>query len=220
MSRQPPIRPEQGSYGQFQLPASQPKTPYSRSKEVLAKLRESIPQNEAQWQHTRDLHGYSTAENASLLLAPAFILKYRHPQYRFGDICAALGTEVLSEDDYARFVSVLESGRPVSTVLSLPANAPLTALSVFRNQAKSAREFQKVAADTANDLDMLVLPTSFPLVYKLFGVSDASQQLLQETTHRITYESLREVPNTPLLELRWIDDYEIIVDQLVGDLVG
>jgi hypothetical protein len=63
MSKQPPIRPEQGSFVQFQLATSQPKTPHSRNKDILAKLRESIPQNETQWQRTRHLHGYSTAEN-------------------------------------------------------------------------------------------------------------------------------------------------------------
>lgn len=63
MSGQPPIRPEQGSYGQFQVATSQPKTLCSRSKDILAKLRESIPQNETQWQQARDLHGYSTAGN-------------------------------------------------------------------------------------------------------------------------------------------------------------
>ncbi|KAF5661955.1 hypothetical protein FCIRC_11653 [Fusarium circinatum] len=294
MSKQPPIRPEQGSYGQFQLP-SQPKTPFSRSRGALAKLRESIPQDEGQWQHARHLHRYNTAENigdtseltiqrymsavramvqamdrvylrgqrhrvfegallysrispsflthytkvtgdfdscfptfrcihpeiqASLPLAPAFILKYRHPQYRFKDICAALGTEVLGEDDYARFVSVLENGRPVLAVLSLPASAPFTALSVIKYQPEAARDVQKVAANTVDDIHMFALPTSFPLVYKVFDVTDAFRQLLQEVSHRITYESPREVPNTPLLELRWIEDYDTLVDQVIGDLVG
>ncbi|PNP84205.1 hypothetical protein FNYG_02893 [Fusarium nygamai] len=157
---------------------------------------------------------------ASLPLAPAFILKYRHPQYRFRDIGAALGTEVLDEDDYARFVSVLETGRPIPTVLSLPANAPYTALSVIHYQPESAKDVQRVPASTVDDVHMFALPTSFPLVYKVFGVSDAIQELLQEATHQITYESLQEVPNTPLLEFRWIDDYDIIVDQVVGDMIA
>lgn len=63
MNGQPPIRPEQGSYVQFQVVTSQPRNPHNRNKDVLAKLRESIPQNETQWQQARELHGYSTAEN-------------------------------------------------------------------------------------------------------------------------------------------------------------
>jgi hypothetical protein len=61
---------------------------------------------------------------------------------------------------------------------------------------------------------------SVPLVFKVFGVSDAVQQLLQEATLRINYESPREVPNTPLVELQWIQNYDMIIDQVVGDLVG
>ncbi|KAF5717154.1 hypothetical protein FMUND_5972 [Fusarium mundagurra] len=341
MSRQPSIRPEQGSFVQFQLATSQSRTPHSRNKDILAKLRESIPQNENQWQQARGRHRYSTAENvlqktrdilenriakpdlrnfliiasccvdwhlgrkqeayqkfkmqisdtseltiqrymsylramlqamervylrgprhrvyegvllysrispsflthytketgafnscfptfsfihpeiqASLSLAPAFILKYRHPQHSFRDICAALCTEALDEDSYARFISVLESGRPIPTVLSLPAKAPYTALSVIKSQPESAGDDQKVSVNPADNLDTLALRKSFPLVYKVFSVSDAVQQLLQEVTHRINYEGLRKVPDTPLLELQWIDNYDIIVDQVVGDLVG
>lgn len=175
---------------------------------------------------------------ASLPLAPAFILKYRHPQQRwdvavmrssithwliknsFGDICAALCTEVLDEDDYAKFICVLESGRPIPTVLSLPAKAPYTALSVIKCQPEPAGDDQRASANPVDDLDMFALPKSFPLVYKVFGISDAVQQLLQEVTHRINYESLREVPNTPLLEFQWIDNYDMVVDQVVVDLVG
>ncbi|KAF5635783.1 hypothetical protein F52700_5095 [Fusarium sp. NRRL 52700] len=287
MARQPPIRPEQGSYGQFQLPTSQPKTPHSRSKEVLAKLGESIPrlklsgnmpaiftitaqQNigdstelmiqrymsavramvqamervcilgsrhrvyEGALLYSRislsSLTQYTNVTRyfescfptfsciypeiqASLPLAPTFILKYRHPPYRFGDICAGLSTEVLDEDDYARFVSVLESGRPVPTVLSLPANAPYPALSAIEHQPESGRDVQKVSSNT------FALLTNFPLVYKVLSVSVACQQLLQEVTHRITYENLREVPHTPLFELQWIGDYDITADQIVGDMV-
>jgi hypothetical protein len=63
MSRQPPIRPDQGSYNQFQLETSQSKPPYRRDKDILAKLRESIPQDEAQWQQARQLHRYATPED-------------------------------------------------------------------------------------------------------------------------------------------------------------
>ncbi|CVL03556.1 uncharacterized protein FMAN_15132 [Fusarium mangiferae] len=157
---------------------------------------------------------------ASLPLAPAFILKYRYPQHSFGDICAALGTESLDEKNYAKFISVLESGRPIPTVLSLPAQAPYTALSVIKCQPESAEDDQRVSEKPINDLDIFALPKGFPLVYKIYGVPDAVQQLLQEATHRINYDSLREVPDTPLLEFQWIDDYDIIVDEVVGDLVG
>ncbi|KAF5540037.1 hypothetical protein FPHYL_12163 [Fusarium phyllophilum] len=340
MRQQPSIRPEQGSFVQFQLATSQPKTPYSRNKDILAKLRESIPQNEHQWQQARDLHGYSTAEDvlqktrdvlenkiakpdlrnfliiasccvdwhlgrkqeayqnfkiqisdtseltiqrymsalramvqamervylrgprhrvlegallysrispfflthytketgefdscfptfscihpeiqASLPLAPAFILKYRHPQHSFRDICAALCTKALGEDCYAKFVSVLENGRPIPTVLSLPAKAPYTALSVVKRQPESGAEDQRVSATPVDNLHIFALQKTFALIYKVFNVSDAVQQLLQ-VTHRINYEGLREVPNTPLLEFQWINNYDIIVDQVVGDLVG
>jgi hypothetical protein len=63
MSRQPPIRPEQGSYSQFQLETSQEITPYRRDKDILKKLRDSLPQSEAQWQEARRLNGYATAED-------------------------------------------------------------------------------------------------------------------------------------------------------------
>lgn len=105
-------------------------------------------------------------------------------------------------------------------MLSLPAKAPYTALSVIKCQHESARDIEKVAVNTVNDVHIFALPTSFPLVYKVFSVSDVIQQLLHEVTHQITDESLREVPNTPLRELRWMDEYDIIVDEVVGDLVG
>ncbi|EWG51654.1 hypothetical protein FVEG_16831 [Fusarium verticillioides 7600] len=340
MSKQPPIRPEQGSFVQFQLATSQPRTPHSRNEDILAKLRESIPQNESQWQQARDLYGYSTAENVlqktrdilenriaksdlwnffiialccvdwhlgrkqqayqefkiqisdtseltiqrymsalramiqamervylrgtrhrvfegvllysrispfflthytketgefdscfptlrcihpeiqgSLPLAPAFILKYRYPQHRFRDICAALGTGVLGEGDYAKFISILESGRPISTVLSLPARGSYTALSVIKCQHESAEAGQRVSASPVDNSHAFALRMSVPLVFKVFGVSDAVQQLLQEATLRINYESLREVPNTPLVELQWIHNYDMIIDQVVGDLI-
>ncbi|KAG4268358.1 hypothetical protein FPRO04_12464 [Fusarium proliferatum] len=62
MSRQLPMRPEQGSYTEFQLETSHLKPPHSRDKGILAKLRESVPQNETQWQQARQLHRYATAE--------------------------------------------------------------------------------------------------------------------------------------------------------------
>ncbi|KAF4952800.1 hypothetical protein FGADI_6461 [Fusarium gaditjirri] len=337
MSGQPPIRPEQGCYGQFQVTASQSRTPYSRRQDVLAKLRESIPQNETKWQQARELHGYSTAEHvlhktrdilenriakhdlrnfitiascfvdwhlgrkqeayqrfkmdisdttqltiqrymsylramiqameavylrgprhrvfegallysrispsfiahytketaefdscfptfsciqpeiqASLPLAPAFILKYRHPHHSFGGICAALCTDVLSDDDYAKFISVLESGRPIPTVLSLPAKAHYTALFVTKCQSESAGDGQEVCA---NMYTGFALPKSFPLVYKAFGMSDAVHQLLHQVTHLMDNGTLREVPNTPLFEFQWNDDYDIVVDRVMGDLI-
>jgi hypothetical protein len=57
MSRQPSVRPEQGSFNEFRLDASQPndKWLYSRHKDVLTKLQNSIPQNESQWEQARQL---------------------------------------------------------------------------------------------------------------------------------------------------------------------
>ncbi|KAI7762652.1 hypothetical protein LZL87_013735 [Fusarium oxysporum] len=63
MSQQPPIRPEQGSYTEFQLETSHLKPPHKRDKDILAKLRDSVPQNETQWQQARQLHRYATAEH-------------------------------------------------------------------------------------------------------------------------------------------------------------
>jgi hypothetical protein len=63
MSQQPPIRPEQGSYIQFQLEASQSEPPYNRDKDILAKLRKSIPQDETQWQLAREDKEYVTPED-------------------------------------------------------------------------------------------------------------------------------------------------------------
>ncbi|CAF3557223.1 unnamed protein product [Fusarium graminearum] len=63
MSRQTPIRPEQGSYVQFQLQTGQNKPPSRRDKDILAKLKDSIPQDEAQWQQARQLNSYATTED-------------------------------------------------------------------------------------------------------------------------------------------------------------
>ncbi|SCV48892.1 uncharacterized protein FFB14_10589 [Fusarium fujikuroi] len=141
-------------------------------------------------------------------------------EFLLGDICAALGTESLNEDHYAEFISVLENGRPIPRVLSLLAKAPYTALSVIKCQHESARDVEKVAVNTVNDVHIFALPTSFPLVYKVFSISDVIQQLLQEVTHQITDESQREVPNTPLREFQWMNEYDIIVDGVVVNLVG
>ncbi|KAF4990635.1 hypothetical protein FDECE_14300 [Fusarium decemcellulare] len=57
----------------------------------------------------------------SLALSAAFIVRYRHPQqYRYDEICEALGTHVLGEDEYSRFAQVLASGKPIPRLLPLP----------------------------------------------------------------------------------------------------
>jgi hypothetical protein len=58
-----PIRPEQGSYGQFQLETGQSEPSYKPNKDILAKLKDSIPQDETQWQQARQSRGYATAED-------------------------------------------------------------------------------------------------------------------------------------------------------------
>jgi hypothetical protein len=63
MSRQTLIRPEQGSYVHCQLERGQNKPPYRRDKHILAKLKDSIPRDEAQWQQARMLNGNATTEN-------------------------------------------------------------------------------------------------------------------------------------------------------------
>ncbi|KAF4435983.1 hypothetical protein F53441_13347 [Fusarium austroafricanum] len=343
MSGQHPIRPEQGSYSQFQAITSQSRPPYSRDKVILAKLRESIPQNESQWQQARHLHSYITEENAlqktrdilenritkqdlrhfisiasccvdwhlgrkqeayknfkiqissateltiqrymasvrgmvramdtlflrglrhrvfeatllysrigpsflpyytketeefnscfpafsyiqpeiqaSLPLTPVFIVKYRYPEHSFEDICKALCTEVLDEDAYATFISVLETGRPIPIVLSLPVEAPHAALSVSRCQYESVGDDPEFAAGPSNDIQfvgMFALPRNFPLVYKVFSTSDTVQKLVEELSHQISRENPQEVPNTPLSELQWTAHYDPVVNQVIGDLI-
>ncbi|KAF4342963.1 hypothetical protein FBEOM_3053 [Fusarium beomiforme] len=318
MSRQLPIRPEQGSYSQFQLETSQPKPPHKRDEDILAKLRDSIPQNESQWQQARQLHSYATAEHvlqktkdilenrvakqdlrnfisiatcctywhlgrkkeaydhfrlqigfateltiqrymssvrcmiqalnplyrqglqhrvfevtllyvrispsfltcytknsakfnscfpqlkvepeiqASLALSPAFILKYRHPEHSYKDICQALGTSVLDEEAYAGFISVLDSGRPIPHMLPVPEQVPEVAPS--------------------SD-DIFALPKTFALLFKAFDTSEALKRLVQMVRELIDPQSLREIPNTPLLEHQWTAQYDEVVDQSVRDLI-
>ncbi|KAF4449541.1 hypothetical protein F53441_7200 [Fusarium austroafricanum] len=57
---------------------------------------------------------------ASLALHPAFLIKYRHPEHRYDDICEALGITVLDEGEFTKFVSVLQSGKPIPYALPLP----------------------------------------------------------------------------------------------------
>lgn len=105
-------------------------------------------------------------------------------------------------------------------MLPLPTKAPYTALSVIKCQHEAARDVEKVAVNTVNDVHIFALPTSFPLVYKVFSVANVIQQLLHEVSHQITDKSLQEVPNTPLREFQWMNEYDIIVDEVVVDLVG
>ncbi|KAF4448261.1 hypothetical protein F53441_8294 [Fusarium austroafricanum] len=337
MSRQPPIQPEQGSYSQFQLETSQPTPPRRRDKDILTKLRDSIPQNESQWQQTRQLRGYATAEHvlektkailenridkqdlrnfmsiatcciywhlgrkkeayaffkssisfateltiqrymssvrgmiqamdtvyrqgmrhrvfeaillysrigpsflnyytkdadefsscfpasvrtepeiqASLALSPAFILKHRHTELSYEAICKALGTDVLNEEAYSQFVSVLESGRPVPYVLSLPEQALQPGLSA------PAGGDEELEADLPDDLqldDIFALPKSFALLFRTFNTSETLQQLVEEASEQVDRQRPQEVPNTPLLELQWTAYHDVVVDQLVGDLI-
>lgn len=156
----------------------------------------------------------------SLALAPAFILKYRwYPQHRwkvaamkysifhllinnrFGDISSALGTEVLNEDYYTRFVSVVESGRPTPTVLSLPEKSPYTALSVVRCHPESVTDVPMVDENVLNCAYMLT-PEELSLSLQGIQCLRRHSATVIRSNSRIIYKSLREVPNTLLLEFR------------------
>ncbi|EGU87506.1 hypothetical protein FOXB_01977 [Fusarium oxysporum f. sp. conglutinans Fo5176] len=49
---------------------------------------------------------------ASLPLYLPFIVATRHPEHPYETVCRALGTNILSKEDYFKFVSVLQRGGP------------------------------------------------------------------------------------------------------------
>ncbi|KAG8674054.1 hypothetical protein FPOAC2_00028 [Fusarium poae] len=340
MSRKAPIRPEQGSYVQFQLQAGQNKPPYRRDKDILAKLKDSIPQDEAQWQQARQLNGYATTEDvlqttkdilenriakqelrnficiatccvnwhlgqktkayntfksqissateltiqkymssvrgmvqlldpvyltglrhrafegvllyarigpsfltyynkdvaefntcfsaplclgpevqASLPLSLAFIIKYRHTEeYSYTDICDALGTYVLDETAYAKFVLTLENGKPVPCVLPYPEEAE----DIRPNRHDSSSidlEQADVAPEHSPTGETFQLPTTFKIDFKVFATSEALQQKVKQLQEQGQITILPVISNAPLKELQWTPRHEIAANQLVDDLI-
>ncbi|KAF5021483.1 hypothetical protein F66182_6483 [Fusarium sp. NRRL 66182] len=59
-------------------------------------------------------------EHASQALYLPFIIAYRLPEYSYNRIRKALGTSVLEEPEFLKFVSVLESRKPVPHILPAP----------------------------------------------------------------------------------------------------
>ncbi|CAG1978270.1 unnamed protein product [Fusarium graminearum] len=115
----------------------------------------------------------------------------------YGDIYNALGTSVLDKEAYSQFVSVLETGRPIPHVLSLPEQASQPAL------AERARGSQ-VEADLPNELqldDIFALPESFTPPFQTFSTSEALQKLIEEARESVNYQHPQEVLSTLLLEV-------------------
>ncbi|CEF77875.1 unnamed protein product [Fusarium graminearum] len=85
-------------------------------------------------------------------------------QHRVFEAALLYGTSVLDKEAYSQFVSVLETGRPIPHVLSLPEQASQPAL------AERARGSQ-VEADLPNELqldDIFALPESFTPPFQTF----------------------------------------------------
>ncbi|KAK2936400.1 hypothetical protein FoTM2_004346 [Fusarium oxysporum f. sp. vasinfectum] len=236
MSQQPPIRPEQGSYTEFQLETSHLKPPHKRDKDILAKLRDSVPQNETQWQQARQLHRYATAEHVFqktkdilenriakqdlrnfMSIATCCVywhLNRKKDAYDYFKLQIGQATE-LTIQSYrdicqALGITVLDEEAYANFVSVLDSGRPVPYILPLPEQ---------VAPAAPSSHDTLALRDGFASLFKAFDTSETLQKLVEEVRDVVDHQRRWEVPNTPLLELQWTLHYDVVVDQLVGHLI-
>ncbi|KAG7403059.1 hypothetical protein Forpe1208_v016748 [Fusarium oxysporum f. sp. rapae] len=106
-------------------------------------------------------------EHASQALYLPFLVAYGHPQYKYNEICRALGTNTLKEPEFLRFVSVRENGKPVPHILNAP---PKNRYDAIRN-----RWTRDSLTEHFNTEEIYAIPNRMD-GYKRFDLPDIIQQ--------------------------------------------
>ncbi|KAI3570933.1 hypothetical protein IWW34DRAFT_773437 [Fusarium oxysporum f. sp. albedinis] len=146
---------------------------------------------------------------ASLPLYLPFIVATRHPEYRYKKVCQALGTNILSEEEYIKFVSVLQSRRPIPHELpALDTPDPSVAFSDSKGCYDPVRD-QWVP---------IIIPN--PAGFKPFEIPESIQQIIARAGKQQDDPVSLDVPGAVIFSFRWSRDHQEVVDRVIDVLVS
>ncbi|KAG7414922.1 hypothetical protein Forpi1262_v016832 [Fusarium oxysporum f. sp. raphani] len=144
---------------------------------------------------------------SSLALYLPFIITTRHPEYRYKKVCRALGTNIFNEEEYLKFVSVLQSGRPIPYVLPAP-NTPDPSVASSNNKGRY---------DPVRDQ---WLPVTIPNLagYKLFEIPESIKQIISKAGQEQDDPISRDVPGAVIFTLGWSQVHQDVVNRVIDAL--
>ncbi|KAH7123419.1 hypothetical protein B0J13DRAFT_680091 [Dactylonectria estremocensis] len=164
-------------------------------------------------------------EQASLALYLPFIVKYRHPEYSYQVVCDALRTNVLGEDEYLKFVSVLESNKPIPRILPDPNESqPRTSLSASlndRGRYDPVRDLWDHNVDLTEHLNTEQLYTvSSPITgFKIFKITESIQKKVAAAGKEQNGCISQEVPGAIIFRFDWSPLLSMAVGLVIHELV-
>ncbi|EWZ77859.1 hypothetical protein FOXG_21051 [Fusarium oxysporum f. sp. lycopersici 4287] len=144
---------------------------------------------------------------SSLALYLPFIITTRHPEYRYKKVCRALGTNIFNEEEYLKFVSVLQSGRPIPYVLPAP-NTPDPSVASPDNKGRY---------DPVRDQ---WLPVTIPNLtgYKPFTIPESIQQIIARAGKQQDDPVSQDILGAVIFRFRWSRDHQEAVDRVIDVL--
>ncbi|EXL67124.1 hypothetical protein FOPG_16735 [Fusarium oxysporum f. sp. conglutinans race 2 54008] len=145
---------------------------------------------------------------ASLPLYLPFIVATRHPEHRYRKVCRALGTKILREEEYVKFVSVLQNGRPIPYVL--PANAPDPSVAFSDSKGRY---------DPVRDQ---WVPVTIPNLagFKPFEIPESLQQIIARAGKQQDDPVRLDVHGAVIFRFGWSRDHQEVVDRVIDVLVS
>ncbi|EGU86804.1 hypothetical protein FOXB_02672 [Fusarium oxysporum f. sp. conglutinans Fo5176] len=126
---------------------------------------------------------------------------------RYKKVCRALGTNIFNEEEYLKFVSVLQSGRPIPYVLPAP-NTPDPSVASPDNKGRY---------DPVRDQ---WLPVTIPNLtgYKPFTIPESIQQIIARAGKQQDDPVSQDILGAVIFRFRWSRDHQEAVDRVIDVL--
>lgn len=141
-------------------------------------------------------------------------------------VCDALGTSVLREDEYLKFVSVFESNKPIPRILPAPyGSQPRTSLSASLNDRRRydpVRDLWNHNVDLTEHLNTEQLYTVPNRItgYKIFEITESIQQKAATAGKEQDGCVSQEVPGAILFRFDWSLLHDAVVRPVLHKLVS
>ena len=144
----------------------------------------------------------------------------------YKDICDALGTHVLDEEAYSRFICVFKSGSPIPYVLPQPitciaSSIPVSSLDCDPLALTHVGHDAGLCSSADSHFEVsLAYLTIKNLKFKTLRTSPTLKQKVMNAAMRHSDFIPRRIPHAPLIEFPWVANHDFVAGQVLDDLVG
>ncbi|KAF4461409.1 hypothetical protein FALBO_11797 [Fusarium albosuccineum] len=161
-------------------------------------------------------------EQASLPLYLPFIVTCRHPEYKYNDVCEALDTSVLDNGEFVKFVSVLESKKPIPHILPAPPGSQLPVSTKRKVYDPIRDEWLDEEVDMAehfNTEELYAIPDRIT-GYKVFDIPETIQQKAAIAAKEQDGCVPQEISGVISFRFDWSTHHDVVCSQVLGAIVG